>query len=230
MKILAIDTSCRYCCIGVSDRDTLYEYSVQLQKKLSTFLVPSIQRVLEALGWDARDVDYFACCLGPGSFTGVRIGVSAMKAMSWALRKPIVGFSSLAAIARNDPGRNGFVVPVCDAKRNLIYCGIYRWRKDTLSSVTPDKLLSFDAMAALVKKNTHGSVTFVGDAVGLYKERIAFECKHAVLLDKDHWYPKPRHILMIVKEKIARKQIEDPVKIKPVYLYPKECQVREVKG
>ena len=80
MKILALDSTTKILNIGVSDGRRNYEYNVELGRRLSALITLSIKRVMEALGWELRDIDCFGCGLGPGSFTGMRIGLSTVKA------------------------------------------------------------------------------------------------------------------------------------------------------
>ena len=73
MKILALDTTTPYLCLGLSDEKHTYEYAVRFGTKQSVLLVPVIKKALDSVGWDVRDIDYFACGIGPGSFTGIRL-------------------------------------------------------------------------------------------------------------------------------------------------------------
>ncbi|MDD5255771.1 MAG: tRNA (adenosine(37)-N6)-threonylcarbamoyltransferase complex dimerization subunit type 1 TsaB [Candidatus Omnitrophica bacterium] len=121
MKILALDTSSRFLCLGFYDSGKVFEYTLETSTRLSHVLTATISRCLQALGWDARDIDCFSCGRGPGSFTGVRIGMSVIKGLSWALKKPVVGIPTLDVIARNAGNAAGEVVTIVDARRSLVY-------------------------------------------------------------------------------------------------------------
>ncbi|MDD2703280.1 MAG: tRNA (adenosine(37)-N6)-threonylcarbamoyltransferase complex dimerization subunit type 1 TsaB, partial [Candidatus Omnitrophica bacterium] len=95
MKILALDTSSRYMALGLSDGDRVYEYDLAVERRLSALLGPAVKRVADALSWKMDEIDYFACGIGPGSFTAVRIGMSLIKGLAWSLRKPVAGISTL---------------------------------------------------------------------------------------------------------------------------------------
>jgi len=199
---------------------------LELNRRHSSLLAPNIKRVLDALGWKISDIDYFACGLGPGSFTGVRIGLAAIKGLGWALKKPLVGVSTLDILASNvkltDTKNCAFVVPVLDAKRSLIYCSVYKNKKGSLERVAPYALVTLDELCKKIKPNS----TLLGDAISLYKEQILKNTKRATLLEKDYWYPAGRNIVILAQERIKKNKVGNAFNMKPVYLYPKECQIK----
>ena len=223
MKILGIDTTTKLLCLGISDNCRQYEYKLELGKKQSALLIPTIKRVLESLGMDIREIDYFACGLGPGSFTGVRVGVAAVKGLSWALKKPVIGISTLDILAKNVEAEGKFIVPCLDAKRGLIYSSIYRQSGDSLKRISPYLLISAEELSEKIRPK---SVIF-GDAANLYKEKIFARTKGVIILDKDYWYPEARQILELARERLKEKKLQTPFNVKPLYLYPKECQIKK---
>ncbi len=224
MKILGIDTSSRYLSLGAWDGSKIYEYNLDLGIRHSSLLVPTIKRVTQALGWDVADIDYFACGLGPGSFTGIRVGMATIKGLGWALRKPLVGISSLDILALNAKAAQGWVVPVIDAKRDLIYCSIYKADAGSLKRRSAYMLLSREELL----KKIRPKAIILGDAVALYKEEIFKAVKGAVFLNKDCWYPKGHCIIELALERIRAKKLNNAFDIQPIYLYPKECQIRKL--
>jgi len=231
MRILAIDTSTGILALGISDGDKIYEYNLEVGIKLSNLLVPSLKRVVESLSWQMGDIDYFACGLGPGSFTGVRVGLATIKGLSFSLDKPLAGISSLDILARNVKKDNGFVIPVIDAKRNLIYSSIYKIKGGISKRITAYMLLTEEEFFKKVKKTIslkqENNVIILGDALTLYKGRLLAELEGVKILDKDYWYPQGRNIIELAKEKIKSKKLNTVFEIKPIYLYPKECQIRK---
>lgn len=228
MKILGIDTTTKFLCLGASDGVNIYEYNLELGVKQSAMLTPTIKRVLQALKWQLSEIDYFACGLGPGSFTGMRVGISTIKGFAWLLKKPLVGISSLDILAMNAVSRNASIVaPIIDAKRGLVYCSIYRSKGNALKRTAPYMLLTIDEFikkienARLDKKQTE----ILGDALALYKEDIARKLKKTKILDRDYWYPKGSNIIELAIENIREKRISNAFDIAPIYLYPKECQI-----
>jgi len=226
MKILGIDTSTKFLSIGILDNAKIYEYNLELGRKHSSLLAVSIKRVLDALGWRGSDVDYFACGLGPGSFTGVRIGLSAIKGLGWALKKPLVGISTLDILAQNArlaDKRHVSVVPALDAKRSFIYCSVYKNKEGPLERTMPYALVTLDEFFKKIKPNS----IVLGDALTLYKDQILKNIRGTRILEKDYWYPVGRSIVSLALEKIKKNKIDNVFSIKPIYLYPKECQIKK---
>ena len=222
MKILGIDTTTKFLCLGLYVDGKFYEYSLETGRGLSVLLVPTIQRVLEASGLKIADIDYFACGLGPGSFTGMRIGLATIKGLSIVRDKPVIGVCTLDILAENVTVKNTLIVPAIDARRGLIYCSSYKKEKDTLKRKSEYKLLSLDEF---VSKFPAGAV-ILGDAAALYRDKLSSRIKGATILDKDYWFPKAHNLIRLALEKIKAKQFSSAQAIKPIYLYPQECQIK----
>ena len=224
MRILGIDTSSRFLCIGVYDSKIgVGEFRLDLEKKNSSFILVTVKRIIESLKIRLTDIDYFAVGLGPGSFTGIRIGLSVIKGLAYALKKPLIGISSLDILALNAGIEEKAICPVVDAKRNLIFSSLYIRKDAHLKRMMPYKLISCDELLKKVPRRT----IFLGDALKLYKARIAAKVRGAALLDEDYWYPKAGSIIALAREMIAVKKIDNIKTIEPIYLYPKECQIRK---
>jgi tRNA threonylcarbamoyladenosine biosynthesis protein TsaB len=243
MKILGIDTTTKFLCLGIYDGNKIYEYNLEVGKSLSTLLTQTIKRILDALGWQVCNIDYFACGLGPGSFTGTRVGVSVIKGLSWTTHKPIIGISTLDILARNATDTDKQIIPIIDAKRNSIYCAVYknkprpslryktslkegRGKNGQLVKITPYMLLREKEFLKCAGPNS----VILGDAVSLYKDSILGNIREVTILDKDYWYPKARNIIGLSLERIRDKKFDSPFDIKPIYLYPKECQICDTTG
>lgn len=220
MKILGIDSVTKILSIGASDGNKTCEYNIEMQRSLSSLLGVTIKRILDALGWKAGDIDYLACGLGPGSFTGIRVGVSAVKGLSWANNIPIIGISTLDIIAKNAQARQPCIISAIDAKRDLIYCSVYKNLNGSLTRIAPYKLASEKEFLSKIKKNS----LVLGDAAGLYGQAIA--SKGAIAPDKDCWYPKGHNIVELALSKLKSAGVKNSFDIKPIYLFPKECQIR----
>ena len=223
MNIFAIDTTTKFLCLGIYDDGKIYEYNLEVGKKLSALISVAIQRVLESLKWKAGDIDYFACGVGPGSFTGMRVGVATIKGLSLATQKPVIGVPTLDIIAGNAPETDKPIVTAVDAKRNLMYCSVYKKSQGCIKRLKPYMLLS---EMEFFKTARPGSI-ILGDAINVYKGAMQAQIKGAAILDRDYWYPRPRNIITLALEKIKNNKLSDAFSINPIYLYPKECQVRK---
>lgn len=222
MKILGIDTTTKFLSLGIYDDGKVYEYNLEAGRRLSSLLSLAIKRVLDTLGWRSEDIDYFACGLGPGSFTGMRIGIAAIKGMGWATDKPVIGVSTLDILANSVKDNDACIAPIIDARRNLLYCSVYKKKNGTLTRLKPYMLLTLDEFFSKIKSNA----ALLGDGVGLYRQEILTNIKGAVILDKDYWYPKAHSLIALALERIRERKFKVSSDLKPVYLYPKECQIK----
>ena len=127
MKILAIDSCAGTSSVAVlEDESLLALYTVNSGNTHSETLLPMIRDMLLTLEISAEDIDAYAVSYGPGSFTGVRIGVSTIKGLAFGRNKPCVEVSTIEALAMNLAGFNGIICPVMNARRGQVYTGIFR--------------------------------------------------------------------------------------------------------
>lgn len=175
MKILALDTSANTASVCISEDDRLLcEMTVNYKKTHSETLMPMIDAALSACGTDISQIDLFAAADGPGSFTGLRIGVSALKGMAHALSKPVIGISTLEGLAYNLFMCADIICPIMDARRAQVYNAVYTWRSGEFEELTPPRALSIEECVADVKK--YGKrVVFLGDGVDVHREYISAE-------------------------------------------------------
>lgn len=223
MKILAVDTATKFLCLGIYDDGKVYEYNLEAGRQLSSLLSPTIKRLLEAVQIRASEIHYFACGLGPGSFTGLRIGLAYLKGLSWVTRRPLAGISTLDILASGIKDTDKTIIPIIDAKRDLVYCSAFKNKNGRLLKIKPYLLLNKKELLATIKPNS----IILGDAISLYREEILAQIKGVSLLDQDYWYPQAHNIISLAQQRIKDKKFDSPFRIKPIYLYPKECQIRK---
>ena len=119
MKILAIDTSSFPASVAITEDDLLLgEYIIRNQRKHSQNIMVMTESLFDSLGMDVSEIDVFAVTVGPGSFTGLRIGISSVRAFAQAMEKKVVAVNTLEALAYNTLQRNGIVIPMLDARRD----------------------------------------------------------------------------------------------------------------
>ncbi|MFA5275327.1 MAG: tRNA (adenosine(37)-N6)-threonylcarbamoyltransferase complex dimerization subunit type 1 TsaB [Candidatus Omnitrophota bacterium] len=222
MKILALDSTTKILTLGIYNEGAESEYNLEVGRKLSQLIDKSVERVLAASGITLGEIDYFTCGLGPGSFTGMRVSISFIKGLSWANKKPVIGISTLDIIAQQVKEDNCPIVSAIDARRNLIYACIYKKKSGRLKKISPYMLLS---IGDLLKKVPEGSL-ILGDALSLYAEDFLKVAQAVRLLEKEFWYPRAHNLVRLALEKIKKKQVQNAFSIKPLYLYPKECQIK----
>lgn len=136
MKILMVDTSSTAASVAVIvDGNVLGHFHVSTEQTHSEKLMPMLDALLNAVTLKVSDFDAFGVCEGPGSFTGVRIGIATIKAFAQAFQKPVYRFSSLELIAASTLGEEREILTLIDAKRGQSYFGRYRWEKNHLTCI-----------------------------------------------------------------------------------------------
>jgi len=167
MKILSVDTSTPTCTVGIVNGDRTLAASVDSSGQThARHLMGMIDSTLSASGISAQDIDGFAVVTGPGTFTGLRIGIGTIKGLAFALSKPVVGVTSLAALAAQADLCTKFVCPVMDARRNEVYYGHYVFEKGEPQQVGKLRV----APPSGLVKNIHESCQFIGNGARLYQE------------------------------------------------------------
>lgn len=179
MKVLGLDTSTLMTTCGVIDENILLgESSLNQDMSHSEKLVPMVKEVLDNLKLKVEDIDVFGVSTGPGSFTGLRIGIATIKAFAHIFDKPIVGVSTLEALAFNLP-YNDVVVPMIDARRDRVYTGIYKWEGEILITIMEPTVMEIDTLLDLLDKD-YKNIVVNGDGSLLFKERILNRLKNKV--------------------------------------------------
>lgn len=163
MRILAFETSAKAACVALWDGQTLLGESYQNTGLThSQTLLSMAESMLSHCGFTAQDVDAVAVAAGPGSFTGVRIGVAAAKGFAWGRELPCYGVSTLEAMALNLGIHEGIICPVMDARRNQVYNALFQAEHGTLTRLQPDRAIALSDLAAELKNYTQ-PVFLVGD-------------------------------------------------------------------
>ncbi len=126
MKILYLDTTSSYLYTAIlEDNNIIAEIKEELGNNLSSYTLPRIQEMMYVKGISVDDIKKIICVNGPGSFTGIRIGLTIAKVLAWTKNIPIIPISSLEAMALSADGNYDFIVPAIDARRNYLYASIY---------------------------------------------------------------------------------------------------------
>lgn len=171
MNVLAIDTSgpVMSCCLMRNER---VEHLIRSEHGLthSETVMPAVDAVLSSSGLKCSDVDLFACVAGPGSFTGVRLGVCTVKGLAAAVGKPCMPVHALEALSFNLSGFPGLVCPILDARRGQVYCAAFDVSSGDPARVLEDGAEPLEVFAARLPGGV--SLAFVGDGVRVHKERL----------------------------------------------------------
>jgi tRNA threonylcarbamoyladenosine biosynthesis protein TsaB len=191
-------------------------------------LLPALAKLLLLTGLTTERIDLLVCTTGPGSFTGVRIGVSTIKGLALATGKPIVGVSTLEALAMNVFPSRKLICPLLDARKNQVYAGLYRVGPDGYpEAVAPDRLTDIES---LVKTLVAEEVDFVGEAAVLYQQQI-FEgrARGSALQTCRCCRLNASAVGLIGLHRYQHGRIEDPLTFSPRYLRLSEAENNSTK-
>ena len=167
MKILALETSAKAVSAAVSEDGKILCSGYQdTGLTHSRTLMPIVEHILKNAGLTVADMDAIAVAAGPGSFTGIRIGVAAAKGLAFAADKPAVGVSTLAAMARNVAFCDGLVVCAMDARRQQVYNALFQAKDGQLTRLTPDRAIALEELAEELRSDPRPK-TVVGDGARL---------------------------------------------------------------
>lgn len=219
MKILAIDTSTTHSsCAVMEDNNIVGDFSINQSMSHNEILLVMVDEMLKKLNIDIEDIDLFVAVTGPGSFTGIRIGVTVVKALAMALNKPIVAVNTLEALSFgvfSDKKK----IPLIDARGERVYYGVYEGLEN--KNIVAPALLTIDEL--MDEFSDKGEFVFVGDCVNLYKERILenknFEVTPACLNSCIS-----RNACVIGKQKFENGDISDCFNLSPEYVRLSQAQ------
>lgn len=148
MIVLAFDSTAKAASVAVCDGEKLLAlYNIDNGLTQSELLLPMAENMLKCLKLDFSDVGLLACSVGPGSFTGVRIGVSLVKGIAFGKNIPCVAVSTLDELAENLAGLDGIIAPCMDARRKQVYNALYRGKDGKLEKLTQDRAISISELA-----------------------------------------------------------------------------------
>ena len=175
MKVLAVDTSSLVAAVAVVDNSrVLGEYSINHKKTHSQKLMPMIKEIMESLDLSPNDIDIYAASSGPGSFTGLRIGITTIKAIAFAAQKPVISVPTLDALAYNIPISGIIICPIMDARNSQVYSALYKLEKGFPAKITEYMGVPIAELVQIIK-GKNSSVVFTGDAVEIHKDFLKSE-------------------------------------------------------
>ena len=224
MKILGLDTSTIMTTITLMDKgEIIGEYSLSQSMSHSEKLVPMVKTVLDSLDLSIKDIDLFATTIGPGSFTGLRIALASIKGFAHIYNKPVIGISTLEAMAFNLP-YNEIVAPMLDARRQRVYTGIYSWKGNKLETIMGHDALEIEDL--IDKLGKYNNIIVNGDGALLYKDLLKEKLGHRLRFAKpgDNM-PRAASVCEIARLRYDNNEIEDDFfSLKPDYLRPSQAE------
>ncbi|NLY44174.1 MAG: tRNA (adenosine(37)-N6)-threonylcarbamoyltransferase complex dimerization subunit type 1 TsaB [Clostridiaceae bacterium] len=225
MKVLAVDTSSIVATVAILEDDKLIgEYVLNHKKTHSQKLMPIISEIMLSAELKASDIDVFAVAIGPGSFTGLRIGVATVKGLAHAVNRPVVGISTLDGLAYNMPFCRHIICPIMDARRRQVYNALYRWVDDDLMIIEAPRALALEQLIQELKEKNE-KVVFTGDGVEAFKDMLS-----AGLGDLCAFAPasvrmqKASSIAQLALRKALRGETESYLTLAPFYLRKSQAE------
>jgi tRNA threonylcarbamoyladenosine biosynthesis protein TsaB len=184
-------------------------------------VAPAIQQVAEEVGIVLKEIDVIAVDTGPGSYTGVRIGVSTAKTLAWSLEKKLVAVISLDALAEAAKDLGTTIVPVLDARRGQFYSATYTVSSGSVIRINGPSVVALDGFLETLPR----PAVLLGDAIAKFpdKLKIGNGITHA---PQEFWIPKAAVIAQLGRLAAERGELADPVTLEPLYLRPSEAELK----
>lgn len=226
MRVLAIETSTMLGGVAVvGDEGLVVELRVNVRAAHSARLMSELDHALAASGLTLREVDALAVASGPGSFTGLRIGLGTAKGLSFATGLPVVSVPTLEAFAWEFPFSGHPVCPMLDARKKEVYAGVFQRRGQEMERLLPETSIRARDLALSLKG--HEKIVFAGQGAVLYAADIREALGDKALFAPSHlMVPSPAAVAWLGLRKAARGEFSDPATLSPTYLRKSEAELK----
>lgn len=224
MKLLGVETSSLFFSVAVADgQRILSSRQANSQGFASLMLTDMIQEALKEAALELEGLDGFAISIGPGSFTGLRIGVMTVKTLAWALKKPVLPVSSLEVMARNARASNQPVIPFVDARKGNVYMACFTPDgMGKLRRTAPDELLRPEEALRRFPE----PALLMGDGLKRYAELVSSLSSAGVQqAAPEFWVPRADLLCEIAAARWPKGLVDDPHRLVPQYLYSQESDI-----
>jgi tRNA threonylcarbamoyladenosine biosynthesis protein TsaB len=229
MLTLAFDTSSKTAAVAILRNDAvLYDSLINNELNHSEVLLPAIDQACIQTGIRITDIDLFACTLGPGSFTGLRIGVGTLKGFMMATGKPAVGISSLAALALNAGNNSKIICSLMDAGRGQVYRAYFRYHeKDLMEKISSEQAVNPNDIADEFDDET----IFVGDGAIVYADILRKKKREKINIARSvHQYIRASSVGILGLGKYHQGELLDPATVVPLYLRSADAEKKTLFG
>ncbi len=220
--LLAIDTSSLVLSCALAEKDRIIaEWTVQRKLTHSEQLIPHMDAMMQEAGVERKDITAFACAIGPGSFTGLRIGLATAKMCARIWKVPLIGVDTLEDLAWNLAGSNAFILPLEDAQRGNVYAALYgayenMWLEKKAAAAPIDTVIE-----AAVRHG--GPLIAVGEAADLYADKL--KAAGIRLAPPQNRCCRAGSVALAAYAKWERGEVSDPMTIVPNYIRRSEAEV-----
>ena len=222
MKILALDSSAVVGTVALcEDQKLIAHYTLNTGNTHSQTLLPMVESVLKLAEWEIGDIDLFAVSHGPGSFTGVRIGISTVKGLAFGKNIPCAGVSTLEALAYNLRGVNGLICPVMNARRSQVYNALFSCKDGVLTRLCPDRAISIAELDEELA-GMEGPIYLCGDGYDITVD--GFAKTTVVPVPPEQRYQSAYSVALCGFDAYNSGNYTDDVTLAPVYLRPSQAE------
>lgn len=247
MKILAIETSTMLGGIAIMDdlSGLIAEVRFNVKSTHSERLMTAIDYVLKQAGLTVSDIDVFAVAIGPGSFTGLRIGLSTVKGFSYSTGKPIVSVPTLESLAWNFPYCRPPVCTMLDARKKEVYAALFKWDKEDFIRLMDEVSIKVDSLLEKIKgilitsnkmpifgKDEAGGfsddkIVFTGEGAILYRDKIVEVIgEKAIFASFGKMVPSPANVAHLGIKMARKEEFSEPVSLIPFYKRRSEAEIK----
>ncbi|WP_028309731.1 tRNA (adenosine(37)-N6)-threonylcarbamoyltransferase complex dimerization subunit type 1 TsaB [Desulfitibacter alkalitolerans] len=231
MIVLGIDSSTQVNTIALlQDGQLLCEAILNTRKNHSQRLMPMIDILLKEAGLTIENVDGVAVSSGPGSFTGLRIGMTTGKALAWSRNKPLVGIPSLDGVAFNAQGVTGTICPILNAKRNEVYTALYKMVKGELQRISD--YMAVEPLELIKRLQNQSQVTLLGDGIEEFISIFAENLGDRLAVPSSaNRLPRASHIAYLGWRRLLKGEADDVINLVPLYVRKADAEIKlESKG
>lgn len=225
MNILAVETSTMLGGVAIANNalGVIAELKINVRATHSERLMTGIDFALKQAGITVSDIDVFGVSIGPGSFTGLRIGLSTIKGFSYSTKKPVVSVPTLEAFAWNFPYSRHPVCIMLDARREEVYAAVFKWKNNGLERIVSEtSIRPVDLL-----KSLEGPVIFAGEGALLYREAITdISGSNAIFAPPQCMVPSPANVAYLGLRKAEAGDFSEPVSLAPAYLRKSEAEIK----
>ena len=219
MNLLAVDTSSGNLSFGIMVKDKIVLSFDRRIKFGASKLLTYLDSYCKSTPLDLKRIDAFVIGSGPGSFTGLRVSFSVIKALSISLNKPIISIGSFFSCAYPFVDRQEKIAVITDARRSLIYASSFLVKSGKLKKEEKEKLTSLEKF--IKEKGKYFFITYDENI-----RRLALKVNPEINFYSKDVYPRAKNLLLLAKEYYNKEKFTLVSKLEPLYIHPKTCQIR----
>lgn len=228
MMILAFETSAKTASVAiVRDGMLLGEYYQNSGQTHSRTVMKMAQDLMANCDLGVQDMDAVACAAGPGSFTGIRIGMAAAKGLAWGREIPLIGISTLEAMAKNVAVSDGVYCAAMDARREQVYTALFESKSGVFSRLTEDGAISIEELGKMLEKIENDKF-IVGDGAALCYNTLG-DNRGLILLPEHLRMQRAASVAILAYEQLMRGDVRHAQEVVPNYLRLSQAEREKLK-